>query len=562
MKIDIFILFFFYFISIFSTLGYGIFLQRLNNISKNNKICLGYSGLIGVFFLITYSYISHFFYSHGIYHNLFVLILGLLLLYISYLKKSINKLEINILTIVFLIIFFSFLIFKSHDDFPYYHFPYTYYLNQNSLIFGIGHLNHGFRTPSSLFYFNSLFYLPIIKYHLFHIGSAIIFGSVVFIFFSNIKASIQKKSISYIFFFDLLALIFILVFFYRLAEHGTDRSAQILVLLIISEIFKVLILKKITFYEISKLSILFAITISLKAIYFLYGLLLLPLFFIIIGKIGLKKLMMKLLLNPIFYFSIILLSLVLVTNFFNTGCLIYPFSGSCFTSFEWSIQTEEIKKMALHYENWSKAGMTPIFKVDDPGKYVENFNWVHGWLDRYFFFKFSDFLIGLIFLKLIFLITFYSNKKTKIKINNEIIFVYSIIIILLIEWFINHPTLRYGGYSLIAVLLFIPLSLILEKFDNNLNLIKKKTFIVILIGITIFIVRNIDRIIKENEKYNYNILLNPYYKIDNSLFRVENQIENLINNYHFCQDNKPKCNKYEQFVVRKKMDKYIFKRKK
>ena len=562
MKIDIFILFFFYFISIFSTLGYGIFLQRLNNISKNNKICLGYSGLIGVFFLITYSYISHFFYSHGIYHNLFVLILGLLLLYISYLKININKLEINILTIVFLIIFFSFLIFKSHDDFPYYHFPYTYYLNQNSLIFGIGHLNHGFRTPSSLFYFNSLFYLPIIKYHLFHIGSAIIFGSVIFIFFSNIKASIQKKSISYIFFFDLLALIFILVFFYRLAEHGTDRSAQILVLLIISEIFKVLILKKITFYEISKLSILFAITISLKAIYFLYGLLLLPLFFIIIGKIGLKKLMMKLLLNPIFYFSIILLSLVLVTNFFNTGCLIYPFSGSCFTSFEWSIQTEEIKKMALHYENWSKAGMTPIFKVDDPGKYVENFNWVHGWLDRYFFFKFSDFLIGLIFLKLIFLITFYSNKKTKIKINNEIIFVYSIIIILLIEWFINHPTLRYGGYSLIAVLLFIPLSLILEKFDNNLNLIKKKTFIVILIGITIFIVRNIDRIIKENEKYNYNILLNPYYKIDNSLFRVENQIENLINNYHFCQDNKPKCNKYEQYIVRKKMDKYIFKRKK
>ncbi|MDA9744273.1 hypothetical protein N9U84_00715 [Candidatus Pelagibacter sp.] len=562
MKIDIFILFFFYFISIFSTLGYGIFLQGLNNISKNNKICLGYSGLIGVFFLITYSYISHFFYSHGIYHNLFVLILGLLLLYISYLKKSINKLEINILTIVFLIIFFSFLIFKSHDDFPYYHFPYTYYLNQNSLIFGIGHLNHGFRTPSSLFYFNSLFYLPIIKYHLFHIGSAIIFGSVIFIFFSNIKASIQKKNISYIYFFDLLALIFILVFFYRLAEHGTDRSAQILVLLIISEIFKVLILKKITFYEISKLSILFAITISLKAIYFLYGLLLLPLFFIIIGKIGLKKLMMKLLLNPIFYFSIILLSLVLVTNFFNTGCLIYPLSGSCFTSFEWSIQTEEIKKMALHYENWSKAGMTPIFKVDDPAKYVENFNWVHGWLDRYFFFKFSDFLISLIFLKLIFLITFYSNKKTKIKINKEIIFVYSIIIILLIEWFINHPTLRYGGYSLIAVLLFIPFSLILEKFDNNLNLIKKKTFIVILIGITIFIVRNIDRIIKENEKYNYNILLNPYYKIDNSLFRVENQIENLIKNYNFCQDNKPKCNKYEQYVVRKKMDKYIFKRKK
>ncbi len=561
MKIDIFILFFFYFISIFSTLGYGIFLQRLNNISKDNKICLGYSGLIGILFLITYSYISHLLYAHSIHHNLIILILGLLLFYIGCLKKKINKSDFNILIIIFLLIFFSFLIFKSHDDFPYYHFPYTHYLNQKSLIFGIGHLNHGFRTPSSLFYFNSLFYLPIIKYYLFHIGSAIIFGSAIFILFSNIKACIQKKNITYVYFFDLIALIFILVFFYRLAEHGTDRSAQILVLLIISEIFRVFILKKITSNEISKLLILFAVTISLKAIYFLYGLLLLPLLYIIRAKISLKKLTEKLFLNPTFYISIVLLSLVLITNFFNTGCLIYPLSGSCFTSFEWSIQTKEIEKMALHYENWSKAGMTPSFKVDDPSMYVENFNWIHGWLERYFFFKFSDFLIGLIFLKLTFLIIFYSKKKFKLKIKKEIILVYLIIIILSIEWFINHPTLRYGGYSLIAILFFIPLSLILKKFDNNLNIIKKKTLVVILVGITIFVARNIDRIIKENEKYNYNILINPYYKIDNTFFRVENQIENLIKNYNLCQDNKPKCNKQEQYIVKKKMNKYFFIRK-
>ena len=244
MKIDIFILFFFYYISVFSIFGYGIFFQRLINISENKRICLGYSGLIGIFILTMYSYISHLFYAHGIYHNLIILILGLFLFYKNILEKKFYNTDFKVLVVIFLLLFFSFLIFKSHDDFPYYHFPYTYYLNQNSLIFGVGHLNHGFRTPSSLFYFNSLFYLPIIKYYLFHIGPAIIFGSTIFIFFSNIKASIQKKDINYIYFFDLLSLIFILVFFYRLAEHGTDRSAQILIFLIISEIFRAFAVKK------------------------------------------------------------------------------------------------------------------------------------------------------------------------------------------------------------------------------------------------------------------------------------------------------------------------------
>ena len=58
------------------------------------------------------------------------------------------------------------LVAKNHDDFPYYHFPYTYYLTQDNLHIGIGQFGHGFRTPSSIFYLNSLFYLPLIKFPL------------------------------------------------------------------------------------------------------------------------------------------------------------------------------------------------------------------------------------------------------------------------------------------------------------------------------------------------------------------------------------------------------------
>jgi len=561
MKIDLFILFFFYFASIFSALGYGIYFQKKINIPAKS-ICLGYSLLIGVFFLLIYSYFSNFFYAHNVYHNLILLFLGLFLFFFNHINGIFLKKNLNAFVILFLLIFISFLISKSHDDFPYYHFPYTYYLTQNPSLIGIGNFNHGFRTPSSLFYFNSLYYLPIIKYHLFHIGSAIIYGSAIFVFFSNLKEKLKKNNINYLYFFDLLSLVFILVFFYRLAEHGTDRSAQILIFLIISETFKILILKKITFFEISKLSILFAITISLKAFYFLYGLLLIPLLIIASKKIGYKKLMEKIFVNKSLYLSLVLIITVLITNFFNTGCFIYPLLKSCFINFDWSIQTKVIESMALHYENWSKAGMTPNFKIDNPSNYVKDFNWINGWLNRYFFFKVSDFLLGLIFLIGVFLVTFYKKEIVKKSFNKEILFVYLTIIILLIEWFINHPTLRYGGYSLIAIFIFIPCALLLERFKNSVALTKKKTFIILLIGFTIFIFRNTDRIIKENKKYNYNPFFYPYYKIDNTYFRIENQIDDLINNYYNCKNGKKICNNNLDYRVIKKFNKYIFIKKK
>ena len=68
---------------------------------------------------------------------------------------------------------------KTHDDFFYYHFGYTFSLIEYKKIIGLGNLEHGFRTPSSIFYLNSLFYLPIIELSL--INSGVIF----YMIFSN-----------------------------------------------------------------------------------------------------------------------------------------------------------------------------------------------------------------------------------------------------------------------------------------------------------------------------------------------------------------------------------------
>ena len=154
------------------------------------------------------------------------------------------------------------------------------------------------------------------------------------------------------------------------------------------------------------------------------------------------------------------------------------------------------------------------------------------------------------------------KKKIKKKLKKEIIYLYFAIIVLLIEWFINHPALRYGGYSLVAISIFIPLSLLLEKYKIQTYLIKKKTLIIILIATTIFGLRNIDRIINENKKYNYNVFLNPYYKIDNSHFRIDKKIKNIIKNHKDCLKDKSECNIKDEYFIKTKMGKHIFIRKK
>ena len=455
----------------------------------------------------------------------------------------------------------SFIIFKAHDDFPYYHFPYTYYLTENSSYVGIGSFNHGFRTPSSIFYLNSLFYLPIIKYNLFHIGSLAIFGFSIFLFIKKVLNSLKNKNINYLYYYNVLSLIFIVVFFYRLGEHGTDRSAMILVLIIVSEILMIFNKKKISDYDISILAILFILTISLKAFYFLYTLILLPFLIFTYYKIGSFKLINLLIKNKSIHISIVLLFLILLNNFFNTGCLVYPILKSCFTNFEWSIQTTEINRMILHYENWSKAGMTPNSIVPNPENYVKNLNWVSNWFNTYFLFKVSDFILGILFMLFTSYLIFNSKLKKKQKLPNEIFFLYFVIVILILEWFFNHPALRYGGYSLFTLLLILPFSIYLSSNNLKLKLIRKKTFLILLIAFGVFIFRNLDRLYEENNKYEFNVLNSPYYELKNVHFRMDKKFDKLINDYEKCLENKKFCNS-KKYTIKKKFGKYIFIRNK
>ena len=54
--------------------------------------------------------------------------------------------------------------------------------------------------------------------------------------------------------------------------------------------------------------------------------------------------------------------------FFNTGCLIYPVQITCFDNLSWSI-IKQVEQMSQWYQQWSKAGAAPGFRVDNRNLY-------------------------------------------------------------------------------------------------------------------------------------------------------------------------------------------------
>ena len=143
------------------------------------------------------------------------------------------------------------------------------------------------------------------------------------ILLNNIKTNLEKKKTDFFLFINLLIFIFINIFFYRIQEHGTDRSAQILISIFVIQIFYLIKEKNNNPNLLSHILAFLAIIISLKAFYILYLILVIPLIWIYY-KYKKENLIFNLFKNKIFYLFSILIFLVILNYFFNTGCLIYP----------------------------------------------------------------------------------------------------------------------------------------------------------------------------------------------------------------------------------------------
>ena len=510
----------YYWLIIFSIIGYGLLFNKIFLRSESRN--LGFIGIYGIFSLLLISYISSFFLPHTQIFNLVVLLLGLINFFIN---KVIFDKELKKLIFIFGFLIIFIFISKNHDDFSYYHFPYTHLLTEYSGIIGLGNFTHGFKTSSSIFYLSSLWNLPFIEYYLFHISPVFFLGFSNLILFNKIEKFLKNNDTNYILYLSIFCIIFINIFFYRLAEHGSDRSAMILIIILIIELLDLNNKTKNILDESLSLKLLILITliISLKNFYILYLILLLP---ILIGFINKKYSLLFFIKNKVTYLCLTFILILFTVSFFNTGCVIYPVKILCFEKYSWAIPLSEVDLLNNWYQQWAKGGASPEHRVENPILYIQNFNWVKNWFEVYFFNKVSDYLLGLLFLSLIIFLTFYSKKIKKIS-KPKFTFIYIILVFLTCEWFYFHPALRYGGYHLIALLIFIPLSIFLSKYVQNINLFKKKFYILIILTIFIFFMRNTNRLVNEYEQYNYNILDNSYYSSESQNFAIFNRIKNI-----------------------------------
>lgn len=244
-------------------------------------------------------------------------------------------------------------------------------------------------------------------------------------------------------------------------------------------------------------------------------------------------------LDTILNYKIISVSLLtffflVFSNFSSTGCIIYPVEFLCFENLSWAIKKNEVISASNWYELWSKAGASPDYRVANIDNYIQNFNWIKNWFEKYFFNKVSDTLFGILFICSIFLLLFFNSKERK-KIK-KIKFIYFLIIILLIEWFFKHPALRYGGYTLISLVIFIPISVYMHEFKNTFSSKYKIIIFLIIITFTYFIGKNSYRIHKEITKYNYSPLKKPFFFVGENYFRYEENLNFLILKHENCKN--------------------------
>ena len=229
----------FYFLLI-SIIGYGKLFENLCfgefNTKDDNLI---YTGFYGLMFVTLISLTTSYIIPHNFYHNLILHGFGFFYLFFNY-----NKKDRNYLKYIFYISLFTasaLIISKTNDDFSYYHFPFTKYLTEQKIIFGMGNLNLGFNLLSSLFFLNSTFYLPFINFFSFH------FSLLYFLIFFNyflLKEIFTKTNDKVIKYLYLFSFIFFNLSFNRIAEYGTDKAGQLLITILTIKLFKIVCFDK------------------------------------------------------------------------------------------------------------------------------------------------------------------------------------------------------------------------------------------------------------------------------------------------------------------------------
>ena len=562
MIIDLIIFLLYFYFCLFSVIGHGLIFQRIlfKQINKKNNLDKNFlfTGFYGLMLLTIISFLTSYFLPHNQLHNIILHFFGFsCFLYFSNFK---NNTYIKYVLIISFLLLLSIFISKTHDDFSYYHFPFTKYLTEQHIIFGMGHINLGYNLISSLFFLNSTFYLPLINYFSFH------FSILYFLIFFNYFLAVNffiKKNHKFIISLYLIIFIFFNLSFNRIAEFGTDKTGQLLIVLLVVYLLSLIIsnTEENKVYKVLLLVPLLGFCITLKTYFIPYIILTLSIF--LISK-SLKKDLIIVFTSKAFFVFLLILLLNFSHHFISNGCIISPLAKSCFgEKLIWGVNISEIEGLENWLEQWAKAGAGPDFRVEDASIYTKNLNWISNWYEKYFLIKFLDQLLIFLFAFILFFVFF---KKLKIKKNNEkkfflkrnFLIFYILVILIFLVWFFNHPTLRYGGYSAFFLLLSFPLLCFFNYFDDRKFEKNKILYLVIFIAI-LFNLKNLHRISNElNRDDFYKFQSFPNFVIKEKKYKILKYEDILLNSAHHCWATPSPCGNIGDNIDVIKKGKYFF----
>ena len=427
-------------------------------------------GFIVVSLIVTF---IHFFSKINFLISGSIILVGITLVFwkknplISFKKKT----SILFLVVIFLLlpIFISQ---KYHEDFGYYHLPYSLAFIEEKIVFGFANIDLPYVYNSIWLNLYPIFFIENKNFDFLTLPSFLLFLS--FIIFS-IKNIIEKKDqIRNSDYYLIVILFYFLLKFTRISEFGVDFPAIIFSVLSIYYFIKFYETKenldKKSFFYFNLVFAIFAILIKLSAALII----ILPIFQLLTNFKDVKFYILSLRFLAILFLCIIFF----VQQFIYTGCFLFPTTLTCLNVSWFNPEHIDLSKR-LELINKSYSSAKGIYS---PEEYLSNFNWFLIWIKRNFK-EILEHLMTMILPILIFVLVSKKKLGTILVFEKKLILVF-FIILSLIFWLNYSPVLRFAIHIYITLIfLFFSKILISKEFS-------KKKFIIF---ISVFLVFNFSK---------------------------------------------------------------------
>ena len=196
MIIQTILFYIFFFLLIFSIIGYGALANI--NLTKTSSYNIFNFFFFGIIVLLVLSIFYYYLVPNNKVLNLLLFFFGLFLNY-----KFLSFKNYKIIFFISFLLFSGILISKTHEDFSVYHFQHIKELSDGYIKFGLSNLDPRYFYSSIFSFIQTLYIFPYFDYYLINLPSYLIFVSLVGYLF----VEIFKKKINSIFLFFLIFLI-------------------------------------------------------------------------------------------------------------------------------------------------------------------------------------------------------------------------------------------------------------------------------------------------------------------------------------------------------------------